>query len=147
MMYQTFKLLLACYLALGFFNPNPNNKKQLDTTNTYSLTVELEGILVKKGTLYVAMYATEDSFFKEPFQRRKFSSTEFPEKFTYDNLPEGEYAITIYQDLNNNSKLDKFFSIPVEPYGISNNVRTFPSFYNSKIELKQNKSIKIKIKN
>tara|TARA_B100001059_G_C17660676_1_gene489295 strand:- start:311 stop:745 length:435 start_codon:yes stop_codon:yes gene_type:complete len=144
-MYQTFKLLCTYCIAIGIFNSNIEIEK-LNKEN-YSLTIEIEGILVSKGTLYLAMYSTEKDFLKEPYKKKKFSSSEFPKKLTFNDLPKGEYAITIYQDLNNNEKLDKFFSIPLEPYGISNNVNSFPKFKNSKIQLNKNESIKIKIKN
>ena len=39
-------------------------------------------------------------------------------------LPDGDYAVAVYQDLNNNSVLDKnFFGIPKEPYGFSKNFK------------------------
>lgn len=145
MMYQTFKLLCTCCIAIGLFNSNI--KKEKTTDETFSLTIEIDGIMVKKGTLYLAIYTTEDSFLKTPYIKKKFLSTEFPSKLTFNDLPKGEYAVTIYQDLNDNKELDKFFSIPIEPYGISNNVSSFPKFKNSKIQLTKNESIKIKIKN
>ena len=40
------------------------------------------------------------------------------------DLPNGEWAVAITQDTNNNDKLDKnFLGIPTEPYAFSNNVR------------------------
>ena len=40
------------------------------------------------------------------------------------NLPNGEWAVAITQDMNNNDKLDKnFVGIPTEPFAFSNNVR------------------------
>jgi uncharacterized protein (DUF2141 family) len=39
-------------------------------------------------------------------------------------LSNGEWAVVITQDINNNDKLDKnFLGIPTEPYAFSNNVR------------------------
>ncbi|NVO83500.1 DUF2141 domain-containing protein [Hymenobacter terrestris] len=39
-------------------------------------------------------------------------------------LPPGEWAVVITQDLNNNDKVDKnFLGIPTEPFAFSNNVR------------------------
>lgn len=38
-------------------------------------------------------------------------------------LPEGNYAIAIYQDLNNDGKINKtIYGLPTEPYAFSNNV-------------------------
>ncbi|GAA4013655.1 hypothetical protein GCM10022408_28460 [Hymenobacter fastidiosus] len=40
------------------------------------------------------------------------------------DLPHGEWAVAITQDMNNNDKLDKnFLGIPTEPYAFSNNIR------------------------
>lgn len=40
------------------------------------------------------------------------------------DLPNGEWAVAITQDTNNNDKLDKnFVGIPTEPFAFSNNVR------------------------
>ncbi|GAA3918495.1 DUF2141 domain-containing protein [Hymenobacter algoricola] len=40
------------------------------------------------------------------------------------DLPNGEWAVAITQDTNNNDKLDKnFLGIPTEPYAFSNNIR------------------------
>lgn len=40
----------------------------------------------------------------------------------------GVYAIALYQDRNQNERLDQdFIGIPIEPYGISNNPRIFLS--------------------
>ena len=39
------------------------------------------------------------------------------------DLPQGEWAVAITQDMNNNDKIDKnFLGIPTEPYAFSNNV-------------------------
>jgi uncharacterized protein (DUF2141 family) len=42
-----------------------------------------------------------------------------------DGLPDGQYAIALYQDINGNGKLDfGFLGIkPIEPIGFSNNFR------------------------
>ncbi len=38
------------------------------------------------------------------------------------DLPPGEYAVIVFQDLNGNNELDKsFLGIPTEPVGASNN--------------------------
>ncbi|MFN4253501.1 MAG: DUF2141 domain-containing protein [Saprospiraceae bacterium] len=40
------------------------------------------------------------------------------------DLPPGQYAASVFHDLNSNGKLDtNLFGIPTEPYGFSNNVR------------------------
>ena len=39
-------------------------------------------------------------------------------------LPQGDYAVAVFHDLNSNKTLDKnFFGIPKEPYGFSKNFK------------------------
>jgi uncharacterized protein (DUF2141 family) len=119
----------------------------IDKENVYNLTVQIEGVVAHKGTLYVAIYAKEEDFLKKPFIKSSYKTVKIPKKIIYKDLPRGEYAITLFQDLNGNEKLDKLFSIPTEPYGISNNPSAFPKFNNSKFNLTKNETIKIKIQN
>jgi uncharacterized protein (DUF2141 family) len=53
------------------------------------------------------------------------------------DVPYGKYAITIYQDLNENSEADmNFLSIPKEPIGFGNNYKPFgePKFESCAID-------------
>lgn len=63
---------------------------------------------------------------------------------------QGEYAIAVYQDMNNNGVLDKgLFNIPKEPYGLSANFRpkwSAPNFDDCKIEVTQETVAKISLK-
>ncbi len=54
-------------------------------------------------------------------------------------VPYGKYAVSIYQDMNDNGKLDSgIFSIPKEPIGFGNNYKPFgkPKFESAAIEFK-----------
>ncbi len=68
-------------------------------------------------------------------------------KFIFQDLKKGIYAVAVYEDLNENRKLDKnFFGIPNEPYGFSNNVKPSfgaPSFEKCSFKLDQDKEITI----
>ena len=51
----------------------------------------------------------------------------------FDNVPSGQYAITVFYDLNSNHQLDtrSLFKIPEEPFGFSRNPKLIlgpPSF-------------------
>jgi uncharacterized protein (DUF2141 family) len=60
--------------------------------------------------------------------------------FVYTNLQDGEYALAVYQDINENNKLDtKKFGIPAEPFAFSNQaLRKFgpPYFSQASFEVK-----------
>jgi uncharacterized protein (DUF2141 family) len=64
-------------------------------------------------------------------------------------LPEGTYAVAVYQDLNQNAQLDSnVFGIPTEPYGFSNNVRPklrAPSFDETRFAFFDNMSVNIRL--
>jgi uncharacterized protein (DUF2141 family) len=109
--------------------------------------VKVKGVMVDKGTFYIALYNSESSFLKKAAYSQKFAVNAVTKKHVFTNLGRGEYAITLYQDLNDNGKLDKVFSVPIEPYGISNNVNGFPSFSSAKFVLSENRVININIKN
>jgi uncharacterized protein (DUF2141 family) len=69
---------------------------------------------------------------------------------TLNDVPFGTYALAVYQDVNNNKKLDvNLFGYPTEPFGFSNNIRPkfkAPSFEACKFEYNSNKNtIRIKL--
>jgi len=58
-------------------------------------------------------------------------------------LPEGTYAISVFEDRNENQKLDfgGFFNIPREPYGFYRRYRSFwrmPAFSDCALKLSGN---------
>lgn len=64
-------------------------------------------------------------------------------------LPEGDYAISVFLDENGNGKLDKnLFGIPKERFGFSRNPTILtgpPSFSKAKVKLTGDEEIKIKL--
>lgn len=66
-------------------------------------------------------------------------------------LPQGEYAVSTYQDINSNGKLDRYIiGKPKEPYGFSNNVKPFgpPNYKDCKFTLAHSpKSISVSLIN
>lgn len=72
----------------------------------------------------VALYNRADLFMKEHYQIRQVKVTGTTVTILFDNLPAGEYAFSIFQDVNDNGVLDtNLFGIPREPWGFSNNAR------------------------
>lgn len=98
------------------------------------LQLTITNLQTKTGTIYIGVYTAENEF---PSERGRLKGYKFkPTALTFTteitDLPYGEYAFALYQDVNENGKIDKnWLGIPTEPYGFSNNVRpTFkaPSF-------------------
>ena len=86
----------------------------------------------KPGTLMLAIYNSAEAFAGSVSKEKRseigvFKGLELylePEDSTQLNteIPDGEYAIALFIDLNGNKKIDKnFLGIPKEQYGFSNN--------------------------
>ena len=86
----------------------------------------------KPGTLMLAIYNSAVAFAGSVSKEKRseigvFKGLELylePEDSTQLNteIPDGEYAIALFIDLNGNKKIDKnFLGIPKEQYGFSNN--------------------------
>ena len=108
---------------------------------THKLSIHISGISKIKGSLFIAIFRPTDDFpvFGKQFKGIVKEVEGISQNYTFDNLPEGEYALAIYQDENRNKILDKnLLGIPTEIYGFSNNARrTFsaPSFQEAKFKL------------
>jgi uncharacterized protein (DUF2141 family) len=65
----------------------------------------------------------------------------------FENLKPGIYAISVYQDIDANGKMNQnFLGIPKEPVGVSNNAEGFmgpPKYEDAKFNLNSNKTIEI----
>lgn len=88
------------------------------------LVTEVTGIKALQGDLYLSIYDSDSSWMKtdSAFRKVKVSVKEKKERIILRHLPEGDYAIAIYQDLNENNILDETeIKIPKEPFGFSNN--------------------------
>ena len=114
-----------------------------------TLTVIAKNVQVGKGTVVVDIWDDEKMLFKKPF-------LEVSQKADHDTLafsfvlPEGQYAISVYQDINDNKKLDLgLFGIPKEPTGFGNNFRprfSAPKYKDCAILLTQSTTEEIELK-
>ncbi len=80
-----------------------------------------------QGTLYLKVISAQqkEQFPNIPARQAVFSAIYRDVTATQIlSLPAGEYAIALFQDLNENGALDSnILGIPSEPYGFSNNAR------------------------
>ncbi len=86
------------------------------------LTIVVDGIEKTKGQILVAVYE-KDNFLKKPvyFGRAKVEGETVD--VLIENVKPGEYAISLFQDENENMKLDMGSFGPTEKYGFSNNAK------------------------
>jgi uncharacterized protein (DUF2141 family) len=92
-----------------------------------TLTVVVTGATTEGGTIGVALYSTADGF---PGQIAKAATSSVHprtapvDSFVFRGLAPGQYAVSVYHDVNGNGKLDtNLFGAPKEPWGTSATVR------------------------
>jgi uncharacterized protein (DUF2141 family) len=117
-----------------------------------TLTVNITGIKSIKGDIYVYLYTSEDGFpikisKANGFKKAKVISNSVTVYFK--NLKQGTYAVSVYQDIDTNGKINQnFLGIPKEPVGVSNNAEGFmvpPKYEDAKFNLDSNKTVEIKL--
>jgi uncharacterized protein (DUF2141 family) len=113
----------------------------------HTLTIEIDGFDSDNGQLVLGVCDKKENFLKEYAYGDVVKIKNKRATVVIKNLPSGEYAISLFHDVNSNNILDKnIFGIPSEDYGFSNNAKgTFgpPKYDDAKFSL--NKSIIIKI--
>lgn len=88
----------------------------------HSLNLNIDGVASEKGNICFAIYTNESSFLK--FDKVYKSGSEKAIKgnttFNINDLPDGEYAIAIFHDANDNKNLDtNILGIPKEQIAFS----------------------------
>lgn len=137
------RLLLLLFIFAFTFNANTKN-----SGNTGKLIVKIINIKNDKGEIRSQLYNDPEAFPTEPKHAFKKLLGKIDHKksiIVYDNIPYGEYAITVHHDEDLDGWMNKnFFGYPTEGYGISNNpkiILSLPSFDESKFRLSSNEMI------
>jgi uncharacterized protein (DUF2141 family) len=85
-----------------------------------TLTVVVDGIEEVRGHLMIVVNDKEN----KPVAWKTEKIEDETLTLVFDSIPVGEYAVSAYQDENDNGKLDTgLYGIPKEKYGFSNNAR------------------------
>ena len=87
-----------------------------------TLTVIIDNIDIKRGgNVRVGVFSPKEKFLSnKPFKGQEKAVKTKKLTFTFKNIPAGQYAITSFQDVNNNKQIDtNFFGLPIEPYSVS----------------------------
>jgi uncharacterized protein (DUF2141 family) len=137
-------LKICCLVFMSF-------SMQLNAQLNFDLTVNVTGLENNDGVLQFGLYNNPDQFpiVGETLKMVRVKTTSTSRKYTFKNLPKGNYAVAIYQDENNNDNCDKnFLGVPIEPYAFSNDIRpklSAPSFKDCSFMLDKSKTVKIKL--
>ncbi len=139
--------LIAFALSLTLYSfANPN-------ADTYSLTIEVKNLRNAKGVVQFALYnkdgSTPDEDYENYYKILKGEIVNGSSTITFNNIPKGKYAVNILHDENKNGKIDKGFILPIEGIGFSNfqsiGLTNRPNFSKASFELKENKTINVKV--
>lgn len=105
-------LICLCGINLLAFSQTNNNR---------AVMLEIHNVTVNSGTLHISISLNEMSYKNHlPDLAFEFSPVNTIVRQEI-NIPVGECVINVYQDINNNGRLDTgLFGIPKEPVGISN---------------------------
>jgi uncharacterized protein (DUF2141 family) len=131
------KKYLAAFICLALLALTAWDAKAQPTSACPTLNVT--GLKPDEGVLMIAVYAKSDEFFKKAAwmtaQKVSSSSMQIP----VCNLDAEEIAITAFQDMNGNQKLDTNpIGIPTEPYAASGTPSMFgaPTWKDTKVAYK-----------
>lgn len=85
------------------------------------LVIEINDVKSSDGTVMVALFDAQN-FLKRPVRATGARAQPGTTRVVLADVPEGEYALAIYHDANENGKMDKnLIGIPTEDYAFSNN--------------------------
>lgn len=110
-----------------------------DKEKNYQVNVIINNIISNNGKVYFALYDSKENFYqKKPVKSIVAEINNGISKASFDFLNPNTYAIVCFHDANNNGKLDfETNGMPIEDYGVSNNVLNFgpPQFKDVKFEI------------
>jgi uncharacterized protein (DUF2141 family) len=93
-----------------------------------NLRVVATNVETDQGKIYVWVYDKKDDWLSDRYRTQKsvpVAGNRQGDRVTVELLlPAGEYALSIFQDVNDDGKLERnFIGLPKEPAGLSNNLR------------------------
>jgi uncharacterized protein (DUF2141 family) len=109
----------------------------------HNFSVEVTSVQPGKGYVFFGLYDNEKGFLDNESQiaTAKVKANQNSVVYTFKNLPNGNYAIAVYQDVNSNGKCDRnMIGYPTEGFGFSKNYKpklSAPNFDEVKIAIDQ----------
>ena len=103
-----------------------------------SVTVTLENVLNDQGEILAALHDSSTFMKGQGIDNFKAKAQKGELTFTFENVPEGTYAVSVLHDLNSNVRMDfETNGMPKEPYGMSGNEMTMgpPTFDSAAFEV------------
>ncbi|GAK97451.1 hypothetical protein JCM19294_1497 [Nonlabens tegetincola] len=134
-------IITSILLALVSLTINAQEEK------TFTLTVTVNNASTDDGKMVYALN-TAETWNKKPYQSTSIEIKDGKAIATFENIPQGEYAVTVLHDKNNNQRMDFADNgMPTEAYGLSNNPMSYgpPQWSEAKFEISENKEIIVRL--
>ena len=141
-MKKWFQLFFGLFFTISLVSFLPANNANTITVNVTQLR---NSVGVVQFSLYNKDESIPDEHFEKYFIQLKSKITNQTAQVTFKNLPQGNYAINILHDENEDGIVDKGIILPVEGLGFSNftalNLFNRPSYKRARFELKGDTTI------
>ncbi len=115
------------------------------------IELKVENITELNGTLLWSIYDNESDYNNDaqPLLAGRSRVTAASIRLTLHDLPDGEYAVKLFHDANDNGEMDSnLLGLPQEGYGFSNNAGSFgpASYADAKVIVDSNTKILITLR-
>jgi uncharacterized protein (DUF2141 family) len=114
----------------------------MTSTHAADVKVTVNNLKAGTGKVYASLCKSEQFMVSRCDFEIVRAVSQDQAQLVFNNLAAGQYAVSIFYDVNNNGKLDSsLFGIPEEPTGTSNNVVAKngpPSFTDAAFSLEAN---------
>ncbi len=119
---------LNTFMAAAVFTSFISLPVLASTLEHHQLTFSMTEVKAKQGKMYVALFKGAQNYQKNNAQASTIVAVDGDEVVvTFDELPQGDYAVRYFHDENDNGKLDlNLFGSPIEGIGFSNDAK--PSY-------------------
>lgn len=119
--YQIISAVLFVIMC-SFVPFNANSQHSIEKA---TLNLKVKNISHERGAIFIAVYDKKELYMKERFYEDRVGVHSREDIDVKLKLPLGEYAVSIFHDVNNDNDLNtNLLGIPKEPYGFSNNSRS-----------------------
>lgn len=111
-----------------------------------NVKLKISNVKPNEGKVIISIHGSKESFKNHKADKIIVLETTASEIETSLELPDGEFAFAIYQDLNSDGKLNSnLIGIPKEPFGFSNyNGKSVPgNFERHKVLINQDSEVAI----
>jgi uncharacterized protein (DUF2141 family) len=134
-------------LVVGFAYPLLMGSVPLAT-----LEVRVVGLRSTDGLVRICLTADPRSFpdcERDPAARHRSVAADQAGSVRFEDLPSGDYAVSLFHDKNANGRLDKLLIVPREGVGFSNNPQLRfgpPTFAEARIQIAGDTAVTVRLR-